>query len=168
MKPMLLNWTKYYKSYKQKSQIAKYILRKRCPRRLILHHRACVAFMYPLPASLPYLSKSGCRELLLVINACVSHPHVCAHNCFCGSGDVLTRIPFFCVFGREPCQHATRSVTLCGMTCIHASVSRSPRGHGSVAPDKRHCCQWMSKDGFISIVFDVSPVCCLFDQRAGR
>ena len=30
------------------------------------------------------------------------------------------------------------------MTYIHASVSRNPRGHGSVAPDKRHCRQWMS------------------------
>ena len=30
------------------------------------------------------------------------------------------------------------------MTCIHASVSRSPRGHSLVAPDKRHCRQWMS------------------------
>ena len=34
--------------------------------------------------------------------------------------------------------------TLCGMTCMHASVSRSPMGHGLVAPDKRHCRQWMS------------------------
>ena len=41
---------------------------------------------------------------------------------------------------QQPCQHATRAVTLCGMTC----VSRSPRGHGSVAPDKRHWRQWMS------------------------
>ena len=34
---------------------------------------------------------------------------------------------------------------------IHASVSRSPRGHGSVAPDKRHCRQWMSSlfSGFL-------------------
>ena len=72
----------------------------------------------------------------------------------------------FWEFGREP--------------CILASVSRSPRGHASVAPDKRHLRQWMSslfcgflphpfihdlfrKDRFISIVFDVSPECCLFD-----
>ena len=27
---------------------------------------------------------------------------------------------------------------------VYTSVSRSPRGHGSVAPDKRHCRQWMS------------------------
>ena len=27
------------------------------------------------------------------------------------------------------------------LTCIHASVSQSPRGHGSVAPVKRHCHQ---------------------------
>ena len=52
----------------------------------------------------------------------------------------------FCDFCREPCQHATRGETLCGMMYmyIHASVSRSPRGHGLVAPDKRHCRQWMS------------------------
>ena len=61
-----------------------------------------------------------------------------------GSADVLTRIPFYCEFGQEPCQHATHGVTLCGMSCIHASVSRSQRGHGSLAPDKRHCRQWMS------------------------
>ena len=62
----------------------------------------------------------------------------------CGSADALTRIPFFCELGWEPCQHATHGVTLCGMTCIHASVSRSPREHSSVAPDKRHYRQWMS------------------------
>ena len=27
------------------------------------------------------------------------------------------------------------------MTCIHAGVSRSPREHASVPPDKRHCRQ---------------------------
>ena len=36
------------------------------------------------------------------------------------------------------------AVILCRMTCIHANVSRSPREHSSVAPDKRHCRQWMS------------------------
>ena len=35
------------------------------------------------------------------------------------------------------------AVTIAGWH-IHASVSRSPRGHGSVAPDKRHCRQWIS------------------------
>ena len=25
--------------------------------------------------------------------------------------NVLTRIPFFCEFGREPCQHAARGIT---------------------------------------------------------
>ena len=53
------------------------------------------------------------------------------------SADVLTRILFFASL-------AGGRVKLCRMTCIHASVSRSPRGHSSVAPDKRHCCQWMS------------------------
>ena len=47
----------------------------------------------------------------------------------------------FCVGGREPYQHATRGVPLCGLTCIHAIVSLSPWGHGSVAPDRRHCKQ---------------------------
>ena len=42
-------------------------------------------------------------------------------------------------------QHATHvAVTLCGMTCIHTSFPRSPRGHGSVTMDKMHCRQWMS------------------------
>ena len=51
---------------------------------------------------------------------------------------------FFASFagGRVNTLHV--AVTLCGMTCIHASVSRSPRGHGLVASDKRHCRQWMS------------------------
>ena len=57
------------------------------------------------------------------------------------SASVLTRIP---CFGREPRQHGTRGVMLCEMTSIHASVSWSPRGHGSVASDERHCHQWMS------------------------
>ena len=53
--------------------------------------------------------------------------------------------PKLCLcFGREPCQHVTRDVPLGWLTCIRASVSRSPWGHGSVAPDKRHCQQWTS------------------------
>ena len=50
----------------------------------------------------------------------------------------------FCEFGQQTCQHATRGRDIVQDTCIHASVSLSPRGHGSVAPDKRHCRQWMS------------------------
>ena len=112
-------------------------------------------------------------------------------------GERLNAHSNFCVFWREPCQHATHAVPAWRLTCIHAIVSRSPWVHGSVAPDKRHCQQWMSllfcgylpykslyprpvpltynllllmyqpricKDGFISIVFDLSPVCCLFDR----
>ena len=44
----------------------------------------------------------------------------------------------FCVGSREPYQHVTRGVPLCGLMCIHAFVSRSPWGNGSVAPDRRH------------------------------
>ena len=47
-------------------------------------------------------------------------------------------------FFRKPCQHATRGCDKRWMTCIHAGVSRSPREHASVPPDKRHCHQWMS------------------------
>ena len=75
------------------------------------------------------------------------------------------------------------------MTCIHATVSRSPRKHASVPPNKRHCRQWMSSlfcgflpnplsmfpywrsshkfvktDLHVSIVFDVSLECRLFDR----
>ena len=50
----------------------------------------------------------------------------------------------FWEFCRKPCQHATRGCDKCWMTCIHAGVSRSPREHASVPPDKRHCRQWMS------------------------
>ena len=31
-----------------------------------------------------------------------------------------------------------------GLTCIHAIISLSPWGHGSEAPDKKHCKQWTS------------------------
>ena len=50
----------------------------------------------------------------------------------------------FCEFCREPCQHATRGRDMYRMMRIHASVSRSLRGYSSMAPDKRHCRQWMS------------------------
>ena len=46
---------------------------------------------------------------------------------------------------RRPCQHATRGCDKRWMTCIHAGVSRSPREHASVPPDKRHCRQGMSE-----------------------
>ena len=65
----------------------------------------------------------------------------------------------FCVFWREPCQHATHGVPSWHLTCIHAIVSRSPWGHGSVAPDKRHCQQWMSSlfCGFLPNPFIQDP-----------
>ena len=50
----------------------------------------------------------------------------------------------FWEFFRKPCQHATRGCDKRWMACIHAGVSRSPREHASVPPDKRHCHQWMS------------------------
>ena len=50
----------------------------------------------------------------------------------------------FWEFCRKSCQHATRGCDKRWMTCIHAGVSRSPREHASVPPDKRHCRQWMS------------------------
>ena len=50
----------------------------------------------------------------------------------------------FWEFCWKPCQHAARGCDKRWMTCIHAGVSRSPREHASVPPDKRHCRQWMS------------------------
>ena len=50
----------------------------------------------------------------------------------------------FLEFCRKSCQHATRGCDKRWMTCIHAGVSRSPREHASVPPDKRHCRQRMS------------------------
>ena len=61
-----------------------------------------------------------------------------------GSADVLTRIPFFASLCGSRVNTPHVAVTLCRMTCIHANVSWSPWEHGSVAPDKRHCRQWMS------------------------
>ena len=43
----------------------------------------------------------------------------------------------FCVFWREPCQHATHGVPSWHLTCIHAIVSLSPWGHGSVGPRQK-------------------------------
>ena len=39
------------------------------------------------------------------------------------------------------CQHGVPAWRL---TCIHVIISRSPWGHGWVAPNKRHCKQWSS------------------------
>ena len=58
--------------------------------------------------------------------------------------DVLTRIPFFESFAGSHVNMPLVAVDKCGMTCIHATVSRSPREQASVPPDKRHCRQWMS------------------------
>ena len=52
---------------------------------------------------------------------------------------------FFSTACRKPCQHATRGCDKRWMMCIHAGVSRSPREHASVPPDKRHCRQGMSE-----------------------
>ena len=105
-----------------------------------------------------------------------------------GSSDVLTCILFFCEFGREPCQHATRSVTLCGMSVymqvflrVRGDTVRWPRTKALPSMNE-FTLLWIfasslyprpvpltyqtriCKDGFISIVFDVSPVCYLFDR----
>ena len=42
------------------------------------------------------------------------------------------------------CQHGMHGVPSWHLTLIHAIVSRSSWGHGSVASDKRHCQQWTS------------------------
>ena len=59
-------------------------------------------------------------------------------------GELLNAHSDFCVFWREPCQHTMHAVPSWCLTCIHAIVSRSPWVHGSVAPFKSHCQQWMS------------------------
>ena len=64
-----------------------------------------------------------------------------------GSADVLTRIPFFCEFGREPCQHATRGRDIVQddvYTYMYKCFLESEGTRNSVAPEKRHCRQWMS------------------------
>ena len=61
------------------------------------------------------------------------------------SDSVVNTHSVFWELGRKPCQHATRGCDKRWMTCIHAGVSRSPREHASVPPDKRHCRQGMSE-----------------------
>ena len=63
-------------------------------------------------------------------------------------GDLLTRHAWRAIMA---CHHGVpswRAIMACHhgapswrLTCIHAIVSRSPWGHGSVAPDRRHCKQ---------------------------
>ena len=59
---------------------------------------------------------------------------------------------FFSTACWTACKHAFRflrvlpeAVSTRQMACIHAGVSRSPREHASVPPDKRHCRRWMSE-----------------------
>ena len=70
------------------------------------------------------------------IHAIFFRPHV---------GQRVNTHSVFWELGRKPCQHATRGYDKRWMTCIHAGVSRSPREHASVPPDKRHCRQGMSE-----------------------
>ena len=63
------------------------------------------------------------RDDIVPLTSSHRMPYKPANICWDGrSASVLTRIPFFCKFGREPCQHAPRGVTLCGMMCIHTQV----------------------------------------------
>ena len=48
-----------------------------------------------------------------------------------------TSFRFLQVFARGRVNTPTRGVPLWRLTCIHAIVSRSPWGHGWVAPDKK-------------------------------
>ena len=92
------------------------------------------------------------------------------------SADVLTRIPFFESFAGSRVNTPHVAVTFVGW-CVYMQVFLGVWENTlRCPPDKRHWCQWMSslfcgffqpqicKDGFISIVFDVSLECCLFDR----
>ena len=84
-----------------------------------------------------------------ILPCCVLTPSLrrpCIHAIFFRPpvGQRVNTHSVFWEFFRKPCQHATRGCDKRWMTCIHAGVSRSPREHASVPPDKRHCCQWMS------------------------
>ena len=102
-------------------------------------------------------------------------------------GGRLNTHSVFCEFCWEPCQHATRGRDMCRITCTYTQVFlgvrgdtvRWPRTKGTAVNEWVHsfvdfCLIPLSttymyqpricKDGFISIVFDVSLVCCLFDQ----
>ena len=81
------------------------------------------------------------------------------------SADVLTRILLFASFAGGCVNTPHVAVTLCGMMCAHASVSRSSRGHGSVAPDKRHSRQWMSSL-FLDFCLIPLSTTCSFDVPA--
>ena len=71
----------------------------------------------------------------------------CIHAIFfrTHAGQRVNTHSVFWQFCRKPCQHATCGCDKRWMTCIHAGVSRSPREHASVPPDKRHCRQGMSE-----------------------
>ena len=92
----------------------------------------------------------------------------------------LTRIPFFESFAGSHVNTPHVAVTFVGWR-VYTQVFLRVRGNTlQLPPDKRLCRQWMSSlfcgflpnplsmtysvDGFISIVFDVSPECGLFDR----
>ena len=98
-----------------------------------------------------------------------------------GSADILTRIPFLRVWPGAPINKPHVAWHCAGWRAYTQVFSPESEGI-SVAPDKRHCRQWMSSlfypwpvpltlpaknlynDGFIYIVFDISPVRYLFDR----
>ena len=84
----------------------------------------------------------------LCIHAIFFRPHV---------GQRVNTHSVFWESCRKPCQHVTRGCDKRWMTCIHAGVSRSPREHASVPPDKRHCRQGMSEwNGMSEWIFALS------------
>ena len=109
------------------------------------------------------------RYIFEVLGPLLTSSHRRINTIFWGErriGEHLNAHSYFCVFW-EPCQHVTHGVPSWHLTCIHAIVSRSPWGHGSVAPDLRHCQQWIplsktcsfevpAKMDLYPIVFDLS------------
>ena len=92
------------------------------------------------------LTAKICMMLTTVVNPFASEA-VYTRNFFFRPhvGQRVNTHSVFWELGRKPCQHATRGCDKRWMTCIHAGVSRSPREHASVPPDKRHCHQGTSE-----------------------
>ena len=105
------------------------------------------------------------------------------HKIFVGTADRRASKCAFsdlCVFWREPCQHATHAVPSWHLTCTHNRLLESlgsrfgSPGQKALPAINKFTLLWIfalslyprpvpCKDGFISIVFDLSLVCCLFD-----
>ena len=124
---------------------------QRMDRAIVFHGQVMIHYWYVGTKNYAYLAVNKiynlCWERKTNILKWIVRQNVCLTLDLTSSHRMPYKFAFyfgtaiFVCFGWELCQHVTRGVPLGGLPCIHASVSWSPWGHGSVDPDKRHCHQ---------------------------